>query len=554
MEKIWLKSYQASVPQDINPDHYASLGEMFEETCKKYAHKNAFVNHGTYLSFESLEAKTKAFAAYLQQALHLKKGDRFAIMMPNLLTYPIALFGALRAGLIVVNINPLYTPRELEFQLKDSGAKTLLVLENFAHTVESVLKEVPLEHIIVAKPGDEFPFPKSVLANFIVRYIKKMIPKWSIPNAISYQQVLEQGKKLTYQKPSITGDDTAFLQYTGGTTGIAKGAMLSHRNLLANIEQATAWIRPVIQENEIIITALPLYHIFSLTANCLIFFKIGGLNVLIPNPRDMKSFIKELRQYPFTAITGVNTLFNALLNNEKISTVSFSSLRLSLGGGMAVQRTVAKKWKERTGSTLLEAYGLTEASPAVTINPMNLPDFNGSIGLPLPSTDVSIRDEEGNELPLNTAGELWVKGPQVTQGYWHQKIETERAFKNGWLATGDICKMDEKGFLYLIERKKDMIVVSGFNVYPNEVEDVIALHPGVKEVAVVGKKTEQGEQVKAFIVKRDPQLTQEDIIKHCREQLTPYKIPKEIEFREELPKTNVGKILRRALKEETHEV
>lgn len=551
MEKVWLQSYQEGVPQDINPDKYQSLSEMFEVACKNYAKKDAFVNMGTRLSFESLEAQSRHFAAYCQEILKLQKGDRIALMMPNLLQYPITLFGALRAGLVVVNVNPLYTARELERQLKDSGAKAIVVIENFADTVAFVLKACDVKHVIVSKIGDCHSFPKSYIINSVVKYIKKMLPKWTIPGHIALSEVLKKGKTLKYQNPKLIGEDIAFLQYTGGTTGIAKGAILTHRNMVANLEQAIAWVKPVLQPGrEIIITALPLYHIFSLTANCLTFLELGALNVLITNPRDITGFIKELKKYRFTTITGVNTLFNALLNNQNFASIDFSALNIVLGGGMSVQASVAERWQQVTGVPLLEAYGLTEACPAVCINPMNLQHFNGSVGLPISSTEISVRDNEGQELPINTPGELWVKGPQVMKGYWNKKEETEQTLQNGWLRTGDIVTVNEQGFVKIVDRQKDMIVVSGFNVYPNEVEDVLASLPGIKEVAVVGVLSESGEKVKAFVVKSDPNLTVEKIIDYCRAQLTAYKIPKEIEFRDELPKTNVGKILRRALKDQ----
>jgi len=550
MDKIWLKSYQPGVRAEINPDAYPSLLEIFEISCQKYATKPAFVNMNTDLTFQELEIKSRAFAAFCQETLKLQKGDRFAIMIPNLLQYPIALFGILRAGLTAVNINPLYTARELEFQLKDSEAKAIIVVANFAYNLEKILDKIEMKHIVVTEIGDGFSFPKSWLVNCVVKYLKKMVPPWHLPGSISFRTVLKKGKKLQYQKPNIQGEDVAFLQYTGGTTGIVKGAMLTHRNMVANLEQASSWVEQVIKpEGEIVITALPLYHIFSLTANCLIFLKFGALNVLITNPRDIPGFVKELKKYRFTAITGVNTLFNALLHNKQFATLDFSALKIALGGGMAVQRVVAENWKKVTGVPLLEAYGLTEACPAVCINPLNLVDYNGSIGLPIPSTDISIRDDEGKEVPLNSSGELWIRGPQVMKGYWNRPEETVIALQNGWLKTGDIGNMDEYGFIRIVDRKKDMILVSGFNVYPNEVEDVIATFPGIKEVAVIGVPSEGGEKVKAFIVKSDPNITSEKIIQYCRTQLTAYKVPKEIEFRTELPKTNVGKILRRALKD-----
>lgn len=552
MQKVWLKNYQTGIPHEIKVNH-KSLAEIFDETIQRNKSKPAFANFGTELTYDELNKKTRDFAAFCQQELKLEKGDRIGIMMPNLLQYPIVLFGAIRAGLTVVNINPLYTPRELEFQLKDSGCKAIVVLSNFAHTVELVRKNaIDLKHILVTHLGDCLPWPKSWLANFIAKHIKQLVPDWDIPGYISFNDALEQGKKLIFQKPEITQEDTAFLQYTGGTTGIAKGAILTHGNITSNLEQAFCWVKPILKDQEIIITALPLYHIFSLTANCILFFRLGALNVLITNPRDIKAFVNELKKYPFTAITGVNTLYNALLHHKQFQQLNFSHLHLSLGGGMAVQRAVAERWKEVTGCPLLEAYGLTETCPAVCINPLNLKEYNGSIGLPIPSTDISIRDDNENEVGFNIPGELWIKGPQVMKGYWKRAEETAQSLKNGWLRTGDIATIDEEGFLRVVDRKKDMILVSGFNVYPNEVEDVIALLPGVKEVAVIGiQDGNGGEKVKAYIVKSDPALTAEQIIQYCRTQLTPYKVPKEIEFREILPKTNIGKILRRALKEES---
>lgn len=555
MEKVWLKHYQPGVPADIDPNKYTSINEVFEETCKKYRDNPAFTNMGTDLTYRDIEEKSRAFAVYLQTTLQLKKGDSVALMMPNILQYPIALLGVLRAGLTVVNVNPLYTPRELEHQLADSESTTIVILSNFAHTLQAVLDQkqpkIKIRNIIITELGDLFSFPKSLLVNFIVKYIKKMIPAWSIKNHICFTEVLKIGSKQTFIKPVVTGEDIAFLQYTGGTTGIAKGAMLTHRNMVANIEQATAWISPLIKPGvETIITALPLYHIFSLMANCLTFMKMGAFNVLVTNPRDMKGFIKILRQYSFTTITGVNTLFNALLNQSTFKDIDFSHLKLALGGGMSVQHAVALRWHTVTGVPLIEAYGLTETSPAVCINPLNLTEHNGSIGLPISSTDVSIRDEQDKVLSFNTAGELWVKGPQVMKGYWKKPEETNLVLQDGWVRTGDIATIDEQGFVRIIDRKKDMILVSGFNVYPNEVEEVIAMMPEVAEVAVVGVPFEAGEKVKAYIVKKDPLLTLEAVLAHCHRELTGYKIPKEIEFRTELPKSNVGKILRRALREQ----
>lgn len=552
MEKIWLKSYPADVPAEINPDAYKSLADLFDKTCRKYSEKPAFANMGTVMTYGELDQAANHFAAYLQKKLHCQKGDRLAIMIPNLLQYPVAVFGAFVAGMTVVNVNPLYTARELEHQLRDSGATVIVVLANFAHVLQEIVKNTQVKHVIVTEIGDMYPPVKRVIVNAAVKYIKKMVPNWNIPGAIKFTTVMKLGRKKNPDPVPLTGQDAAFLQYTGGTTGIAKGAILTHRNMVANVEQASAWIHPFLDEGaETIITALPLYHIFSLTANCLVFLKNGSLNVLITNPRDIKGFVKELSHYQFTALTGVNTLFNALLHNDDFSKLNFSKFKLALGGGMAVQRAVAERWIGITGKPLLEAYGLTETSPAVTINPLDMKIFNGSIGLPVPSTEISIRDDAGNELPIGEIGELCVRGPQVMQGYWHRPDETQKVMmSDGFLRTGDVACFDEKGFIYLKERKKDMILVSGFNVYPNEIEDVIAKHPGVLEVAVVGVPNENsGEVVKAFIVKKDPMLQADDIIHFCREYLTGYKVPKMIEFRRELPKSNVGKILRRELRQ-----
>lgn len=551
MEKVWLKNYQAGVPAEIHPDSYRSLNEIFTEACQKFTDKTAYVNLGTNLSFQKLEEQVTHFAAYLQSELKLQKGDRIALMMPNLLQYPIAMFGALKAGLIVVNVNPLYTARELEYLLKDADVKAIVVLANFAHNLQEALIRNPIQSVIVTEVGDRFPCVKALLVNWVVKYIKKMVPKWHIPGYIPFNTALKIGATIPFVRINVASNDIAYLQYTGGTTGVVKGAMLTHRNMVANLAQASAWIQSAFRPGkEIIITALPLYHIFSLTANCLTFLKIGAKNILITNPRDMKSFIKELSKYPFTAITGVNTLFNALLNQDKFASLDFSSLRITLGGGMSVQRAVAERWKQITKTPLIEAYGLTETSPAACINPLDLKEYNGSIGLPIPSTDISIRDDDGKELGFNKPGELWIKGPQVMLGYWRHEKETKEALVDGWVRTGDIATVDEGGFVRIVDRKKDMILISGFNVYPNEVEDVIAMMAEVKEVAVVGKKTESGDElVKAFIVAKDPSLTAEKVRIFCHRVLTGYKIPKEIEFRTELPKSNVGKILRRALRD-----
>ncbi|EKD70787.1 MAG: hypothetical protein ACD_46C00397G0004 [uncultured bacterium] len=553
VEKVWLKSYPDGVPAEINPDAHQSIVEVFDASCQQFPDRPAFYNLGVTLTYQQIDKYTRDVAAYFQQKLHLKKGDRIAIMLPNILQYPIVMFGALRAGLIIVNVNPLYTPDELSYQINNSGAETLIALSNFAKTVEKTLDRTPnLKNIIITDLGDMFPIAKRIISKVILKYIYKMLPSWNIPQAITFRQMLKKGEKLTYVKVPITNHDTAFLQYTGGTTGVSKGAILTQRNIIANLQQADAWFQGLVRPGqEIIITALPLYHIFSLTANCLYFCKIGGLNVLITNPRDIPRTIKEMRKFKFSAFTGVNTLFNALLKNPIFTSLDFSSLRLTLGGGMAVQKVVAEKWQEVTGVPLLEAYGLTETSPCVTINPVNLKKYSGSIGLPVSSTEITVLDENGKELPMGQAGELAIKGPQVMKGYWQNPTETAKVFtRDGWLLTGDIGVMDQAGFFRLLERKKDMILVSGFNVYPNEVEDVIARVPGVKECAVIGLPDENsGEMVKAFIVKDDPALTESDIIAFCKEHLTPYKLPKQIEFRLELPKTNVGKILRRALRD-----
>ncbi|HET7775770.1 MAG TPA: AMP-binding protein, partial [Azospira sp.] len=493
------------------------------------------------------------FAAFLQSDLQLPKGTRIALMMPNLLQYPIAMFGALRAGYTVVNVNPLYTARELQHQLRDAGAETIVIVENFAHTLEQALPLLPqLKHVVVTSLGDMLGLAKGTVVNLVVRHVKKMVPAWKLPGHVKFKDVMARGKGASLRPVPIGHDDIAYLQYTGGTTGVAKGAMLLHRNIIANLQQAHAWIEPFLhKDQQLIITALPLYHIFSLTANCLTFLKIGATNVLITNPRDIPGFVKELGQYKFTVITGVNTLFNALLNNPDFAKVDFSALRAALGGGMAVQKAVAQKWKEVTGKPLIEAYGLTETSPAATINPLDLPEFNGAIGLPISSTEIAIRDDQGNDLPVGQAGEISIRGPQVMKGYWLRPDETEAVFfPDGFLRTGDVGVMDEKGFVRIVDRKKDMILVSGFNVYPNEVEAVIAMHPAVMEVAAVGVPDERsGEAVKVFVVLKDKSVTKEAIIAHCKENLTGYKVPHLVEFRDELPKTNVGKILRRALKE-----
>ncbi|MHA3313619.1 long-chain-fatty-acid--CoA ligase FadD [Yersinia pseudotuberculosis] len=552
MEKVWLKRYPADVPAEIDPDRYSSLIEMFENAALRYADQPAFINMGEVMTFRKLEERSRAFAAYLQQGLGLQKGDRVALMMPNLLQYPIALFGVLRAGMIVVNVNPLYTPRELEHQLSDSGAVAIVIVSNFAHTLEKVVFKTQVRHVILTRMGDQLSAAKGTLVNFVVKYIKRLVPKYYLPDAISFRTVLQKGRRMQYVKPDVINTDTAFLQYTGGTTGVAKGAILTHRNMQSNLEQAKAAYAPLLQPGrDLVVTALPLYHIFALTVNCLLFIELGGRSLLITNPRDIPGMVKELSRYPFTAITGVNTLFNALLNNEEFTHLDFSTLRLSVGGGMPVQKAVAEKWETLTGKHLLEGYGLTECSPLVTGNPYDLKHYSGSIGLPVPSTDVRLRDDDGNDVELGKPGELWVRGPQVMLGYWQRPDATDDVLKDGWLATGDIATMDEDGFLRIVDRKKDMILVSGFNVYPNEIEEVVALHAKVLESAVIGVPNEvSGEAVKVFVVKKDESLTPEELLTHCRRYLTGYKVPKIVEFRDELPKSNVGKILRRELRDE----
>jgi len=552
MERIWLKSYQKGMPAEIDVTEFESVGDLFEKSCRKYADRTAYVNMDKSITYAELDRLSAQFAAFLQSELKLSRGSRVAVMMPNVLQYPVCIFGTLRAGCVVVNCNPLYTPRELEHQLKDSGAEVIVVVENFASVVQESMRQTKVRSVVVTGLGDMLGFPKGMIVNFVVKHIKKMVPAWSIPDTIRFNDALTQGARHALRPVEVTHDDIAFLQYTGGTTGVAKGAMLTHRNIIANLQQAHAWITPVLRENEIIVTPLPLYHIFALTANCLTFLKVGATNVLITNPRDIPGFIKELGKYKFTAITGVNTLFNALLNEPEFAKLDFSSLHLTLGGGMAVQKAVADKWKQVTGVPLIEAFGLTETSPAATINPLDIPEYNGSIGLPVPSTEVVIRDDDGKDLGLGEAGEICVRGPQVMKGYYNRPEETAQVmFPDGFLRTGDVGVMDGKGFVRIVDRKKDMILVSGFNVYPNEIESVVAMHPGVLEVAAVGVPDEKsGEAVKLFIVKKDPNLTTESVIAHCRENLTGYKMPRLVEFRTELPKTNVGKILRRALREE----
>lgn len=556
MNKPWLSRYPDDVPETIDPDQYPTLMDMFENAVERYADKTAFINMGATLSYRELEQRSRAFAAYLQHDLGLQPGSRVALMMPNLLQYPVALFGILRAGMVAVNVNPLYKPRELEHQIKDAQTETIVIVTNFAHTLEKVIKNTPIKHVIITSLGQMLPCVKGIIVDLVVKHLKRKVPDYHLPMAVSMKRALKLGSQHTYERPQLSGSDVAFLQYTGGTTGAAKGAILTHRNMVANVLQAKGAYGPVLSEgDELVVTALPLYHVFALSVNCLLFAEMGGTNLLITNPRDIPGFVKELGSYDVTAITGVNTLFNALVNNKHFKQLDFSHLRLSVGGGMAVQRAVAEKWKAITGIHLLEGYGLTECSPLVAGNPYDLKDYSGAIGLPVPSTDVRIIDDERQVLPMDQVGELQVKGPQVMKSYWNNSDATAEVLSDdGWLATGDIVRIDEMGMIYIVDRKKDMILVSGFNVYPNEIEDVVALHEKVQEVAAIGEPSElTGEAVKVYVVANDTSLTSKELIAHCRQYLTGYKVPKNIEFRQELPKSNVGKILRRELREENEQ-
>jgi long-chain acyl-CoA synthetase len=555
MDRIWLKNYPAGVPAEINPDEIASLQALIARSFEKFADRPAYTMMDRSLTYGDLDRLSRQFAAYLQQVAGLRKGDRIAIMLPNILQYPVAIAAAFRAGLTVVNTNPLYTPRELAHQLKDSGAKAILILENFAPTLEQVLEDTGVETVIVTGVGDLLAFPKSLLVNFVLRHVKKQVPAYSLPESVSFAEAMSKGKYENLEPVSLGHEDIAFLQYTGGTTGVSKGAVLTHRNMVSNVLQSEAWMGPSLREASgqmVLITALPLYHIFSLTANCLLFMRLGAQNVLIANPRDFQGFVKELSKYRFTFFSGVNTLFNALLNTPGFDRLDFSALKVSLGGGMAVQRAVAERWKQATGNTLTQAWGLTETSPAACINRFDEPEFTGSIGLPISSTVVTIRDDDGKVLPIRQSGEICVEGPQVMRGYWNRPDETEKVMLEGHvLRTGDIGYMDENGYVFIEDRKKDMILVSGFNVYPNEVEGVAVTHPGVLEAAAVAQPDERaGEVVALFVVRKDPTLTEDAVIEHCRKELTGYKVPKRVHFRDELPKTNVGKILRRELKDQ----
>jgi long-chain acyl-CoA synthetase len=551
VERIWLKSYPPGVPAEINPAEYASLVDLFDKSVREFAARPAFHSMGKAITYAELDRFSREFGAWLQ-ARGLAKGSRVAIMLPNCLQYPVAMFGALRAGCTVVNVNPLYTPRELEHQLRDSGAEAIVILENFAAVLQQVRAKTQVKHVVVTSLGEMLGL-KGMIVNLVVRKVKKMVPPYALPGAVSFKDALGEGRGKTLNTPVLGQEDIAFLQYTGGTTGVSKGAILAHRNVIAALLQYRAWLGPAIgTERLVVITALPLYHIFSLTVNCLVGAFVGGENVLITNPRDIPGFVKELAKHKYSMITGVNTLFNALLNNPDFAKLDFSHLKLALGGGMAVQKTVAERWKQVTGTVLIEGYGLTETAPSATANPLTITEYTGAIGVPMSSTEVELRDDSGHSVPLGQPGEICIRGPQVMKGYWQRPDETVKVLgKDGFLRTGDIGIMDEKGFIRIVDRKKDMILVSGFNVYPNEIEQVVATHPGVLECAVIGVPDEHsGEVPKVYVVRKDPQLTEQDVLEHCRKELTGYKRPKYVEFRTDLPKTNVGKILRRALREE----
>lgn len=551
MTKPWYKVYSPKTAHEINPDIYNSIVDIFHEGVKQYKDKAAYRNMGVDLSFNEMDQLSAQFATYLQNHCGLKKGDRIAIQMPNVIQYPIVLFGALRAGLIVVNTNPLYTTREMKYQFNDAGVKAIVILSNFAHCLDEIIKETQIKHVVVTDLGDMLGFPKRLIVNAVVKYVKKMVPKYSLPGHIGFFEALDLGSKADFREPEFKNSDIAFLQYTGGTTGVSKGAVLTHRNIIANMLQIREWMNALLKDGEeIIVTALPLYHIFSLTVNCLGFLRNGGTNLLVTNPKDIPAFIKLLKTEKYTVITGVNTLFNALMNHKDFNSIDFSRVKINVAGGMALQKAVAEKWFAKTQRKLIEGYGLTEASPLVSVNPIDGGDRVGTIGVPAPSTDVKLIDENENDVKLGEPGELCVKGPQVMKEYWNKPEETKSIFtKDGWLKTGDIATMSEDGFFKIVDRKKDMILVSGFNVYPNEIEDVVVTHPAVLEVAAIGVPDEKsGEVVKVVIVPKAT-VTEKEIIDHCRKSLTGYKVPKFVEFRKELPKTNVGKILRRALRD-----
>lgn len=554
MEKVWFQNYPEGSPTTLDTSKYDSILDILDKAIREHPDRPAYINMGQVLTFRKLEERSRAFAAYLQNELKLERGERVALMMPNLLQYPIALFGILRAGLVVVNVNPLYTPRELEHQLQDSGATAIVVVSNFASTLEKIVFNTKVKHVILTRMGDQLSFGKRNLVNFVVKYVKKLVPKYKLPNAVTFREVLSIGKFRQYVRPQVDREDLAFLQYTGGTTGVAKGAMLTHGNIITNIFQAKWIAEPFIGDHtkqRIAVLALPLYHVFALTVNCLLFLELGITGLLITNPRDIDGFIKELKKYRVEAITGVNTLFNALLNNENFKEVDFSRLKLSVGGGMAIQQSVATRWHDLTNCNIIEGYGMTECSPLIAACPINVVKHNGTIGVPVPNTDIKIIKDDGSEAQLGEAGELWVKGEQVMRGYWQRPEATAEVLQDGWIATGDIVIMDESYSLRIVDRKKDMILVSGFNVYPNEIEDVVMLNYKVAEVVAIGVPHEvSGETIKIFVVKKDDSLTRDELRQHCRQHLTGYKVPKDIEFRDELPKSNVGKILRRVLRDE----
>ncbi len=551
MQKVWLQHYPKAVPAEVDLTQYASLHDIYAEAVGRFTNKKAFTNMGVSLTFTELDQHVHNFASFLQNELKLKKGDRIAIQMPNLLQFPVAAFAALKSGIIIVNTNPLYTAKEMQHQFKDSGAKAIVIMANYAKNLETILKDTDIESVIITEVADLFPTPKRLLINSVIKYVKKMVPAYNLPHAYSFRQALSLGAAKSAQTIPCTQADIAFLQYTGGTTGVSKGAVLTHRNVIANTLQIYSWMMAKLKVGEeIAAAALPMYHIFALTVNCLGFLRMGAENVLITNPRDMKAFIKDLKAHPFTVMAGVNTLFNGLMNHPEFGSIDFSHMKVSVAGAMALQGPVAKRWKELTKSTIVEGYGLTEASPVVCCNPIDGTDRVGTIGLPLPSTEMALLDDDNNQVPLGEAGELCCKGPQVMAGYWNRPDETEKVLKEGWLRTGDIAVADADGFFKVVDRKKDMILVSGFNVYPNEVEEAIISHPGVLEVAAIGVPNEHsGEAVKAVVVKKDPSLTAEAVIAHAKLTLTNYKVPKIVEFRNELPKTAVGKILRRALRD-----
>ncbi len=552
MEKVWLKSYPPGMPEEVPDPPFRSIRDLFEQAFEKYPNNAAYTNMGRTLNYAELDRLSMRFACYLQNTLGLTRGERVAIMLPNVLQYPVVMCGIFRAGLVVVNVNPLYTARELKHQLKDSGARCIVILENFAHILEGVLPDTAIEHIVVSGLGDLLSWPKSTLTNFVLRYVRKLVPAYKFSNSITFRQALRAGADKVLDEVDIGYADIAYLQYTGGTTGISKGAMLSHRNMVYNVQQTITWqadsydgVEPIVA-----ITALPLYHIFYLQGNCLTVMAQGGENVLITNPRDFEGFAKEIAKFRFNLFTGVNTMFAALMDTPSFSAIDFSYLRVCIGGGMAVQPAIAKEWKEKTGNTILQGYGLTETSPAAIVCRMD-DDFTGSIGLPLPSTEVMIAGDDGNPLPVGEVGEICIRGPQVMEGYWQRPAETaDVMLPGGWLRSGDIGRMDEDGYIFIEDRKKDMILVSGFNVYPNEIENVVVELDGILEAAAIGLPDERsGEIVKVFAVRKDNSVTEQDIIDHCKANLTNYKRPRIVEFRDDLPKTNVGKILRRELRD-----